>query len=126
MVDVDDERDVGRALDWWAARTADGWEGTVFKPLGFIARGRRGLVQPALKCRGPEYLRHLFAGGSAIPRSPRLHRRRLAARRALATRQFALGVEGLSRFVAREPLRRVHECSFGALALGAEPVDLSL
>jgi protein phosphatase len=27
------------------------------------------------------------------------------------------------RFVAREPLRRVHECVFGVLALESEPVD---
>ncbi len=37
--------------------------------------------------------------------------------------EFALGVEGLERFVRREPLRRVHECVFGVLALESEPVD---
>jgi hypothetical protein len=35
----------------------------------------------------------------------------------------ALGLEALERFVAREPLRRVHECVFGVLALESEPVD---
>jgi hypothetical protein len=29
----------------------------------------------------------------------------------------------LERFVRREPLRRVHECVFGVLALESEPVD---
>jgi protein phosphatase len=29
----------------------------------------------------------------------------------------------LERFVQREPLRRVHECVFGVLALESEPVD---
>lgn len=29
----------------------------------------------------------------------------------------------LERFIAREPLRRVHECVFGVLALESEPVD---
>lgn len=43
--------------------------------------------------------------------------------RSLALREFALGVEGLERFVRREPLRRVHECVFGVLALESEPVD---
>ena len=28
----------------------------VVKPLEFIAKSRRGLVQPAVKCRGREYL----------------------------------------------------------------------
>ena len=34
-----------------------------------------------------------------------------------------LGIEGLERFVRKEPLRRVHECVFGVLALESEPVD---
>jgi protein phosphatase len=38
-------------------------------------------------------------------------------------REFALGVEGLGRFIRGEPLRRVHECVFGVLALESEPVD---
>ena len=29
----------------------------------------------------------------------------------------------LERFVRKEPLRRVHECVFGVLALETEPVD---
>ena len=41
----------------------------------------------------------------------------------LALREFALGVEGLERFVCGEPLRRVHECVFGVLALESEPLD---
>jgi protein phosphatase len=43
--------------------------------------------------------------------------------RSLALREFALGIEGLERFVRGEPLRRVHECVFGVLALESEPVD---
>src|SRR4051812_29049010 len=31
--------------------------------------------------------------------------------------------EALERFVRKEPLRRVHECVFGVLALESEPVD---
>jgi hypothetical protein len=45
------------------------------------------------------------------------------ARCTAALREFALGVDGLERFVRREPLRRVHECVFGVLALESEPVD---
>jgi protein phosphatase len=41
----------------------------------------------------------------------------------MAFREFALGMEALNRFIAREPLRRVHECVFGVLALESEPVD---
>jgi protein phosphatase len=32
-------------------------------------------------------------------------------------------VEALERFVAGEPLYRVHGCVFGVLALESEPVD---
>jgi hypothetical protein len=46
-----------------------------------------------------------------------------SAKRSLASREFALGVEALERFVRREPLYRVHECVFGVLALESEPVD---
>jgi hypothetical protein len=48
---------------------------------------------------------------------------RALGERSLALREFALEIEGLERFVQREPLRRVHECRFGILALESEPVD---
>jgi protein phosphatase len=53
----------------------------------------------------------------------RLRDRRLGHKRALALREFALGIEALERLAAREPLYRVHECVFGVLALESEPVD---
>jgi protein phosphatase len=53
----------------------------------------------------------------------RLKSRGLGAKRSLALREFALGLESLERFVRREPLRRVHECVFGVLALESVPVD---
>ena len=49
--------------------------------------------------------------------------RGLGAKRSLALREFALGIEALERFVRDEPLRRVHECVFGVLALESEPAD---
>jgi protein phosphatase len=96
----------------------------VVKPFDFVARGPKGLAQPAVKCRGREYLRIIYGPEYAAPEHlERLRQRGLAAKRMLALREFALGVEGLERFVRREPLRRVHECAFGVLALESEPVD---
>ncbi len=96
----------------------------VVKPLDFIARGTRGLVQPAVKCRGREYLRIIYGPEYDAPENlVRLRGRGLATKRQLALREFALGVEGLERFAPHEPLRRVHECVFGVLALESEPVD---
>ena len=96
----------------------------VVKPAGFIARGKRGLAQPAIKCRGRDYLRIIYGPEYTLPEHlERLRSRGLSAKRALALREFALGIEALERFVRREPLRRVHECAFGVLALESEPVD---
>jgi protein phosphatase len=53
----------------------------------------------------------------------RLRSRALGTKRSLALREFALGIEALERFIRREPLRRIHECVFGVLALESEPVD---
>ncbi|MCA8889021.1 MAG: hypothetical protein KDA46_09340 [Parvularculaceae bacterium] len=50
--------------------------------------------------------------------------RGLACKRPPASREITLAPEALHRFVDREPLRRVHECVFGVLALESEPVDL--
>ena len=94
------------------------------KPLDFVAKGPKGLVQPALKCRGREYLRIIYGPDYTMPEHiERLRQRGLGGKRALALREFALGIEGLQRFVRREPLRRVHECVFGVLALESEPID---
>src|SRR5918998_1817210 len=99
----------------------------VVKPLGWVVRGKKGLVQPAVKCRGREYLRIIYGPEYDAPEHlERLRARGLAAKRSLALREFALGVEGLERFVRREPLRLVHECVFGVLALESEPVDRRL
>ena len=94
------------------------------KSLDFLLRGNRGLAQPAVKCRGPEYLRIIYGPDYDAPDNlSRLRSRGLSHKRSLALGEFALGVEGLERFVRREPLRRVHECVFGVLALESEPVD---
>lgn len=123
-VDVTDPASVQSGIAWWKALTDCGGEGMVVKPLSFVVRGPRGLVQPAVKCRGREYLRIIYGPEYTAPANlERLRTRGLGAKRALALREFALGLEGLERFVRREPLRRVHECAFGVLALESEPVD---
>jgi protein phosphatase len=96
----------------------------VVKPAANLVRGRRGLVQPGLKVRGREYLRIIYGPEYTEPDNlSRLRERGLGRKRSLAVREFALGIEALERFVRGEPLRRVHECVFGVLALESEPVD---
>jgi len=124
QVDVTDTATVEEATRWWEDLTSRGGEGMVVKPMDFIARGRRGLTQPAVKCRGPEYLRIIYGPEYLLPENlERLRSRSTSAKRSLALREFALGIEALERFVRKEPLRRVHECIFGVLALESEPVD---
>jgi len=126
-VDVTDPASQEAGVNWWQELTGRGGEGMVVKPLDFIARGSRGLVQPAVKCRGREYLRIIYGPEYALPENlDRLRARGLSTKRSLALREFALGIEALERFVRREPLRRVHECVFGVLALESEPVDTRL
>jgi protein phosphatase len=124
IVDLTEPGAAAEATAWWETLTAAGGEGMVVKPLDFVARGPRGLVQPALKCRGPEYLRIIYGPEYLLPENlDRLRGRGLGAKRSLALRELALGIEALERFVRREPLRRVHECVFAVLALESEPVD---
>ena len=124
VVDLTDPASEAQATGWWEELTASGGEGMVVKPLAFVAKGRRGLVQPAVKVRGREYLRIIYGPEYTQPDNlERLRQRGLSVKRSLALREFALGIEGLERFVRSEPLRRVHECVFGVLALESEPVD---
>ncbi len=124
QVDVTDTASVEEATQWWEELTGRGGEGMVVKPLDFIVRGRRGLSQPAVKCRGPEYLRIIYGPEYLLPENlDRLRSRSVSTKRSLALREFALGIEALERFVRQEPLRRIHECVFGVLALESEPVD---
>jgi protein phosphatase len=96
----------------------------VIKPYDFISGGKKGLIQPAIKCRGKEYLRIIYGPEyTAIENMTRLKNRGLSAKRSLALREFALGIESLERFVRKEPLRKVHECVFGVLALESEEID---
>ena len=124
IIDVFDETQINEVVAWWTELTEQGGEGMVIKPFDFISSGKKGLVQPAVKCRGKEYLRIIYGPEYTAPENMiRLKNRGLSGKRSLALREFALGVEGLERFVKREPLRRVHECVFGVLALESEEID---
>jgi protein phosphatase len=123
-VELEDPASEEAATTWWEDMTTRGGEGMVVKPKSFIARGKRGLVQPAVKCRGSEYLRIIYGPDYTAPENlERLRERSLGTKRSMALREFALGIEALERFARGDPLYRVHECAFGVLALESEPVD---
>jgi len=124
VVDVADDTSVQQGVDWWLGLTGSGGEGMVVKPENFIAMEKESLLQPAVKCRGPEYLRIIYGPEYSLGgHLDRLKKRSLFKKRRLALAEFALGMESLERFVKKEPLYRVHECAFAVLAMESEPVD---
>ena len=101
---------MSRALDW--------------KPS---ARRDLKRLAPEIRTRVVEAMKHHAATGQGTVRklidvSPPEYRLRVGDWR-IRFAVVSLGIEALERFVRREPLRRVHECVFGALALESEPVD---
>lgn len=124
VVDLNDESSYNEAIEWWLDLTGKGGEGMVVKPFDFVVHDSEGLMQPAVKCRGSEYLRIIYGPEYDAPENiARLKNRALSRKQSLALREFALGIEALERFVRREPLRRIHESVFGILALESEEVD---
>lgn len=125
QVNLHDDASVEQGVSWWLELTGSGGEGMVVKPMDFISRSTKGeLLQPAVKCRGREYLRIIYGPEYTFDgHLERLKRRSLSKKRRLALSEFALGMESLERFVAREPLYRTHECVFAVLAMESEPVD---
>ena len=123
-IDTENEEQVRQGVEWWLNLTDSGGEGMVVKPEYYIARNDVKIFQPAVKCRGREYLRIIY-GAEYLEKSnlQRLKKRSLSRKRTLALKEFSLGMESLERFVNREPLYRVHECVFGVLALESEPTD---
>lgn len=124
LVDTNDAGSTTAATSWWEELTSAGGEGMVIKPHANLTRGKRGLVQPGLKVRGREYLRLIYGPDYTEPTNlERLRKRHLNHKRSLALREYALGIEALSRAVSGEPLWRIHEAVFAVLALESEAVD---
>jgi len=51
-VDLTEPADQEKGIQWWEELTAGGGEGMVVKPFEFVTKGRKGLVQPAVKLAG--------------------------------------------------------------------------
>jgi protein phosphatase len=124
VIDLESAESRAEGINWWLQLTEAGGEGMVVKPETFLAHGRQGIVQPALKCRGREYLRIIYGPEYTLQENiERLRSRSVGRKSALALTEFLLGLEGLGRFVEGEPSWRVAEASLGVLALESEPVD---
>jgi protein phosphatase len=123
-IDPGDPAACAEVTAWWETHTKKGGEGFVLKPDAFVVKGEKGLIQPAMKVRGRDYLRIIYGPEyDAETNLVRLRKRGLGRKFSLADREFRIGLEGLHRFVERKPLRQVHECALAVLALESEPVD---
>ncbi len=125
LVNLADPLQIQKVIDWWLDLTQKGGEGMVVKPKSFIHQSERGLVQPALKVRGKEYLRLIYGPDydTAENLSRLRNRRQWGRKQSLALREFCLGAEALQRFTSEGSFRSVHQCVFAVLALESDPVD---
>ncbi|MEK4148208.1 polynucleotide kinase-phosphatase [Robertmurraya sp. FSL W8-0741] len=121
---IDDPKSEEAVIKWWELITDDGHEGIVIKPETFMSKSKGRLVQPAIKVRGRKYLNIIY--GMDYLRAEnlkRLKKRNTGKKQKLALKEFALGLEGVERFVKGESISRVHECVLGVLAMESDPVD---
>lgn len=124
LVDLQNPESISKAIEWWKTLTSKGGEGMVVKPLDYLSYFKGRMIQPAMKCRGSEYLRIIYGPEYDEPETlQKLKARNVKVKRDLAIKEFTLGLESLTRFVNKEPLRLIHECVFGVLALESESVD---
>lgn len=125
VINVNNSDDVNKAIDWWIYLTNLGNEGMVVKSLNYISVTNEGrIIQPAIKCRGREYLRIIYGPEYLFTENlTRLKKRSLNRKRELALKEFSLGYESLTRFINKEPLSRIHQCVYGIMALESEPID---
>lgn len=123
-LDAGNEAEREALTEWWVEHTEKGGEGMVLKPTTFVAWNGKKLIQPAVKVRGRDYLRIIYGPDYDLPENiDRLRNRGLGRKSSLADREFRVGLEGLHRFIERQPLGKVHECAIGVLAFESEPVD---
>ena len=124
ITDLDDEDSIGDTVKWWTELTEAGGEGMVIKPIEYKTRNKGNLIQPAIKCRGREYLRIIYGPDYTDTNNlKRLKKRFLRKKRKLAINEFVLGIEALERFIEKRPLKQIHECVFAVLAMESEAVD---
>ncbi|WP_339287098.1 polynucleotide kinase-phosphatase [Paenibacillus sp. FSL R5-0486] len=118
------EADEADVILWWNEITAEGHEGIVIKPETFRAWNNNKMIQPAIKVRGRAYLHIIYGMDYLAPENlSRLRKRKTSKKERHALMESALGMEGIERFIRREPVERIHECVLATLSLESERVD---
>ena len=128
VVDVTDQASQDEGIAWWHEHTSRGGEGMVVKPLSFIHKGRRGLSQPAVKCRGREYLRIIYGPDYTCEenlgrlRSRGLGRKRHTRPRGVRPGRGRAGAVRAERTTASSPRVRLRRAGPGERARRSEAV----
>ncbi|WP_339312488.1 polynucleotide kinase-phosphatase [Paenibacillus sp. FSL k6-2145] len=118
------EADEADVIRWWDEITAEGHEGIVIKPETFRAWNNNKMIQPAIKVRGRAYLHIIYGMDYLAPENlSRLRKRKTSKKERHALMESALGMEGIERFIRREPVERIHECVLATLSMESERVD---
>lgn len=121
---ITDEASEEEVVQWWLDMTSEGHEGIVIKPETFISKHNGKLLQPAIKVRGQKYLSIIYGMDYLQPENLiRLKERNTNKKQKLALKEFALGVEGLQRYINGQSIENVHECVLATLAMESDPVD---
>jgi protein phosphatase len=102
--------EVEEVTAWWQESAS-----IVVKTLPSAPRGHRGSAQPGFLCRNSEHLRLVYGpeydrieNRLWLSERPALMRRRDKSRR--VTKELALSIEAVERFVAGRPIESVEEC----------------
>jgi len=79
----------------------------VDKPNEYLRYGKKGLAQPAPKCRGKEYLRIIYGPNYDTPENLfRLRNRQVGRKPLVVIRDLPLGIEVPERFVRQKRIQQ--------------------
>ncbi|MEL6234617.1 MAG: polynucleotide kinase-phosphatase, partial [Pseudomonadota bacterium] len=85
VIDANDVSQRDAVTAWWIEHTEAGGEGFVVKTGAFVVQGEKGLVPPAMKVRGRDYLRIIYGPDYDLAENiDRLRRRGLSRKFSLA------------------------------------------
>ena len=124
IVDLNNEKSMNEAIDFWKDITSKGYEGLMFKTFNFIEFDKDELIIPMLKCRGKEYLRIIYGINYDMQGIINEYKKRhTSLKRKKHIQQTKLGIESLNRFIKKEDF---FDCILGSMALNYNQNDIRL
>lgn len=124
-VNLNSEMEKQDIIDKWIDYTSKGGEGFVFKTRQMLQFDNKGwIVQPAIKCRGREYLRLIYGIDYLNPEILKnLKIRHTSRKRKQAAIQHVLGKMSIEAFVRNKPLSDYHKICIASLSVNQRKLD---